>query len=369
MKDLFNGQFDGTTVLLTGHTGFKGAWLTLWLREMNARVVGFSLPEPPTRPSNFELCGLADGIADVRGDIRDYQAVEDALRLHRPQLVIHFAAQTTVLPSYEDPQTTFATNVGGTVNLLEAVRRAGCVRAVVVCATDKVYENREWVWGYRENDPLGGHDPYSASKAMAELAVSSYRRSFFSASGAAAIASARAGNVIGGGDFTAHGLVADTMRAVLRGEPVRLRHPSSTRPWLFVLEPLSGYLCLASSLLREGAENAEEWNFGPWPQSNNFTTLQLVRRLLELWGGNTSAVEAPGAASAGPHEARVLRLNWEKAAARLQWHPVYGIEEALQETVAWYRAFQQGVNLREVCEATLHRYVQHAAALALPWTR
>lgn len=369
MRHLFSGQFDGTTVLLTGHTGFKGSWMTLWLREMNANVVGFSLPEPPTRPSNYELCGLANGIIDVRGDIRNFQAVEDTIRLHRPQLVIHFAAQTTVLNSYEDPRTTYTTNVEGTVNVLEAIRRANVVRAVMICATDKVYENREWVWGYRENDSLGGHDPYSSSKAMAELAVSSYRRSFFSANGATAIASARAGNVIGGGDFTAHGLVADTMRALLRGEPVRLRRPSSTRPWLFVLEPLSGYLCLAASLLREGGKNAQEWNFGPWQESNSLTTLQLVQRLLELWGTGSSRIEASTTASSGPHEAQELRLNWDKAAARLEWRPVYGIEEALRETVAWYRAFHQDKSIPDVCHATLRRYVRRAMELALPWAR
>jgi CDP-glucose 4,6-dehydratase len=369
MKHLFDGVFDGATVLLTGHTGFKGSWMTLWLCEMNARLVGFSLPEPPTHPSNYELCGLRNRVTDVRGDVRDYPALEETLRRYRPDVVIHFAAQTTVLPSYADPKVTFDTNVGGTVNLLEAVRRVGGVRAVVVCATDKVYENREWVWGYRESDELGGRDPYSASKAMAELAVSSYRRSFFSEDGAPALASARAGNVIGGGDFTFHGLVADTMRAVLRGEAVRLRNPAATRPWLFVLDPLSGYLSLAASLLREGQKNAQAWNFGPWPQSRGVTTLQLVQRLLELWGDTGGWCIEPSQGGGLLHEAQELRLNWEKAAALLDWRPVYGLEDALRETVTWFRAFQQGHNVLEVCQATLSRYVAQAAQAALAWNR
>lgn len=369
MKHLFRGAFDGNTVLLTGHSGFKGSWITLWLREMNANVVGLSLPDPPTVPSNYELCGLHDGVTEVRGDICDYSVIEATIERYQPDLVIHFAAQTTVLDSYADPRTTFATNVHGTVNVLEAIRRTGGARAVLICATDKVYENREWDWGYRENDELGGRDPYSASKAMAELAVSSYRRSFFGDGVPVAVGSARAGNVIGGGDFTAHGLVADTMRAILRGEKIQIRNPASTRPWLFVLEALSGYLSLASSLLLDGKVNAQEWNFGPLPQSTGITTLQLVERLVALWGGDpASSITIPDTAGAkAPHEARELRLNWEKAAGRLHWRPVYGLEEALQETVCWFKAFQQGRSVLDVCHATLQRYVEQAAKLGLPW--
>ncbi|MBE0656970.1 MAG: CDP-glucose 4,6-dehydratase [Bryobacteraceae bacterium] len=371
MKHLFNGAFDGITVLLTGHTGFKGSWMSSWLLKMNANLVGFSLPDPPTNPSNYDLCEVRTSLTDVRGDIRDYEAVEEVIRRYRPDLIIHFAAQTTVLASYEDPKITFDTNVGGTVNVLEAVRRTGSVKALLVCATDKVYENKEWVWGYRESDSLGGRDPYSASKAMAELAVNAYRQSFFSKSGSTAIASARAGNVIGGGDFTAHGLIADTMRSILQGEPVRLRRPSSTRPWLFVLEPLSGYLCLAANLLRHGVRHAQEWNFGPWPQDSGVTTMQLVEQLLEIWGVDDGIrIQTPqGTASAGPHEAQELRLNWEKAASYLEWRPVYRLDDALRETVLWFKTFQQKRSIPEVCQITLDRYVSRAEELALPWTR
>ena len=291
MKHLFNGIFDGLNILLTGHTGFKGSWLTIWLKEMGAHVVGYSLPEPPTIPSNFDITKVNQYITDVRGDIRDYEAIEKTIKQYQPTLIIHFAAQTTVLASYMQPKISFDTNVGGTVNLLEAVRHCESVKAVVVCATDKVYENKEWVWGYRENDELSGYDPYSTSKAMAELAVNSFRRSFFSGGMASsnpetAIGSVRAGNVIGGGDFTENGLLADVMRAIQREESIHLRNPSSTRPWQYVLEPLSGYLCLATKLLQVGQEYAQAWNFGPL-QHKEITTKEIAEKIIQLWGNAT----------------------------------------------------------------------------------
>jgi CDP-glucose 4,6-dehydratase len=369
MKRLFNGVFNNLTVLLTGHTGFKGSWLTWWLKSMGATVIGYSLPEPPSEPSNFVLAGMGGMITDLRGDIRDYESLAAAIQQHRPGLLIHFAAQTTVLPSYEDPKRSFDTNAGGTVNVLEAIRTTDCVKAAVICATDKVYENKEWIWGYRENDELGGYDPYSAGKAMAELAVNSFRRSFFSGEGASvkrqtAIGSVRAGNVIGGGDFTENGLLADLMRAILKNESIQLRNPSSTRPWQYVLEPISGYLCLAEKLLTDGSSYAEAWNFGPL-QHTAVTTLEVVEKVVDLWDGDRSRIRYDTGAK--PHEAHSLHLNWDKSASRLQWRPTFTLDEALAETVKWYRAYEQGQKIDVVCSQLLENYVEMARRSNLAW--
>jgi CDP-glucose 4,6-dehydratase len=373
MKHLFNGIFDGLNILLTGHTGFKGSWLSIWLEEMGAHVVGFSLPEPPTIPSNFDLTKANQYITDVRGDIRDYEAIEKAIELYHPKLIIHFAAQTTVLASYIQPKISFDTNVGGTVNLLEAVRHSESVKAVVVCSTDKVYENKEWVWGYRENDELSGYDPYSASKAMAELAVNSFRRSFFSggitsSNQDTAIASVRAGNVLGGGDFTENGLLADIMRAIQQEESLFLRNPSSTRPWQYVLEPLSGYLCLASKLLQVGQEYAQPWNFGPL-QHKQITTMEIAEKIIGLWGNTTRThvITDTNPEEQMVHEAHILRLNWDKSADLLDWRPVYTIDEALAETVKWYKAYQQNQDMYTICCQCLAHYTARAQELGLPW--
>ena len=373
MRDLYNGVFDGLTVLLTGHTGFKGSWLTLWLNAMGASVVGYSLPEPPTNPSNYEIARIGQNIIDLRGDIRDYDSLRAVIEQHKPELVIHFAAQTTVLPSYQQPKLSLDTNVGGTINVLEAIRTTDSVKAVVLCATDKVYENKEWIWGYRENDELGGYDPYSTGKAMAELAANSYRRSFFSGMGSAAkrdtaVGSVRAGNVIGGGDFTENGLLADTMRSILNHESIYLRNPSSTRPWQYVLEPLSGYLRLAEKLLHDGQDYAEAWNFGPL-QHTAITTLEVVEKLVDLWDGERAPIEYDRTqVSEKLHEAHSLHLNWDKSASLLQWRPVFTIDEALSETVKWYQAYQRGDDMYHVCNALLQNYVDQARRIQPGWT-
>lgn len=373
MKHLFNGVFDGLSVLLTGHTGFKGSWLTIWLKQMGAQVIGYSLAEPPTIPSNYEITKTTQYITDVRGDIRDYETLVHTIMQYQPTLIIHFAAQTTVLDSYTQPKITFDTNTGGTVNLLEAVRHCETVKAVVICTTDKVYENKEWVWGYRENDELGGYDPYSTSKAMAELAVNSFRSSYFpgdmaSTHPATAIGSVRAGNVIGGGDFTKNGLLADVMRSILQEEPIYLRNPSSTRPWQYVLEPLSGYLCLASKLLQVGQEYAQAWNFGPL-QHKEIMTKEIVEKIIRVWGYDQSAQDITVSMSEiqNAHEAHNLNLNWDKAANLLNWHPVYTIDETLAETVKWYKAFQQNQDMYKFCCQSLAHYSARAQELNLPW--
>lgn len=364
--------FSDKTVLVTGHTGFKGSWLSIWLRELGARVMGFSLPEPPTQPSNFQVCGLAQRMLDVRGDVRDFERLCELIATHRPQVIFHLAAQPLVLRAYEAPREAYEVNVMGTVNLLEAVRRTnggdGALQAIVCVTTDKVYENREWVWGYRETDHLGGHDPYSAGKAMAELAIASYRRSFFpgasSEGGSAgreqaiALASARAGNVIGGGDFAANRLLPDCMRALMAGEPIVVRNPHHVRPWQHVLESLSGYLTLAARLMQDGPAYAEAWNFAP-QEAGGVTALMVVEKVIELWGSGEWVQEAQSAPP--PKETTTLRLNWDKAANRLGWRPVYTWEEALKATVEWYRWFQKREpqsEMYDACVAQIVGYVE-----------
>ncbi len=371
MKKLFANAYEGITVLVTGHTGFKGSWLATWLLELGAHVVGYSLPDPPTEPSNFEVMELNRQIVDRRGDIRDFPVVQNLFAEHQPDIIFHLAAQPIVLHSIAKPKLTIDTNAGGTVNVLEAMRKSAAGRALVSITTDKVYENKEWLWGYRETDRLGGHDPYSASKGMAELAIASYRESFFPPDKyeehGVAVASVRAGNVIGGGDFADFRLVPDCMRALMAGEPIGIRNPLSIRPWQHVLEPLSGYLWLGAKLLREGTAFAEAWNFGPREQ-RGVPASQLAEKLVELWGAGSWELSDPGYAKV---ETGQLRLSWEKAAARLQWRPVYTWEEALAEITAWFKAFQKSqnaaVNMHEVARQHIRAYVQRAGEQGLPW--
>ena len=337
----------GKKVLLTGHTGFKGAWVALWLEHLGAEVTGYALP-PPTEPSLFELAGVARGIHSILGDIRDLDRLSQAVREARPDILIHMAAQSLVRVSYRDPVETYATNVLGTVNVLEAVRRAGGVRVVVNVTSDKCYENDGRAAGYTETDPMGGHDPYSNSKGCAELATAGYRRAFFSEASIppmnVALASARAGNVIGGGDWAADRLIPDGMRALLAGKPIAIRSPEAVRPWQFVLEPLSGYLGLAERLWERGREFAEGWNFGP--EAGDARPVRWVAdRLVELWGEGASWVRQ---ADAQPHEAQYLALDCAKAKARLGWSPRTDIDTALRWTVEWFKRRRAGEDARAV---------------------
>jgi CDP-glucose 4,6-dehydratase len=370
MRHSFGEVFQGLPVLVTGHTGFKGSWLTVWLGELGAEVIGYSL-DVPTVPSNFEASRLAQRVVDVRDDVRELDALVAVIEEYGPRVVFHLAAQPIVRESYADPKSTFDTNVGGTVNVLEAIRLTRSVEAAVCITSDKCYENREWVWGYRENDRLGGRDPYSASKAMAELAISAYRKSFFPGERyeehRVAVASARAGNVIGGGDWGKDRLVSDSMRALMADQTIRIRNPASVRPWQFVLEPLSGYLLLAASLLGGGAQFAEAWNFGP-QERLAVSVRDLVEELLVLWGGGDW--EDVGSDQA-PHETGLLRLSWEKAANRLDWRPVYTWREALAETVAWYKEYHAGgsrADMYDVCAAQIRRYAERARESGAVWT-
>ncbi len=339
----------GRRVLVTGHTGFKGAWLALWLRELGAVVSGYALA-PDVGDSLFERADLGSKIASTLGDVRDADAVEAAVRTHAPEVVFHLAAQALVLPSYQTPVETFATNVMGTVHVLEAARTQPSVRAVVVVTTDKVYENCGSEWPFRETDPLGGHDPYSASKAAAEIVTASYRRSFYGTEAAgAAVASARAGNVIGGGDWAEHRLVPDAIRAFQRGEALRLRNPGHTRPWQHVIDPLVGYVLLAEHLIRTGAGADVAWNFGP--NEDGVTTAELAELLAEAWGPEARVTHESLAGA--PHEAATLRLDASRAKRRTGWRPRIPLVDAVNLTVGWYRAVLGGEDAYRVCVTQL----------------
>lgn len=335
--------WQGKRVFLTGHTGFKGSWLSLWLQSMGAELFGYAL-NPPTNPALFDEAHVAQGMSSVIGDVRDYSSLLAALKQSRAEIVIHMAAQPLVRLSYDQPVETYAINVMGTVHLLEAIRQVGGVRAVVNVTTDKCYENKEWAWGYREDEPMGGYDPYSNSKGCSELVTSAYRRSFFQKSDIA-LGSARAGNVIGGGDWAFDRLVPDILRAFERQKPVVIRNPYATRPWQHVLEPLSGYLTLAQKLYEEGQVYAEGWNFGP--NEDDAKPVQwIVEKLVQDWG-----VGAAWKLDCGdhPHEANYLKLDISKAKAKLGWSPRWNLAKALGEITAWHQAWLAGENVGQLC--------------------
>ena len=354
----------GRRVFLTGHTGFKGSWLVLWLLRMGAHVSGVSL-DPDTSPSLFaslELpaAGLAGELMDHRADIRDPAGLADLVADADPEVVLHLAAQPLVRRSYADPLGTWTTNVMGSLHVLEALRCLTHPCAVVMVTTDKVYENREWCYGYRESDRLGGHDPYSASKAGAELAIASWRASFCGGAphqtSQLAIATARAGNVIGGGDWASDRIVPDAMRACAAAEPLIVRNPHATRPWQHVLEPLSGYLLLAEALLRDPADYAEAWNFGPQFEANR-PVGELVEALHQHWPGQYRDLSDPHA----PHEAGLLHLVIDKASQRLSWQPRWDFATTVARTAGWYRQVADGISPRSCCLADLEGYISHPA--------
>ena len=345
------GFWRGKRVFLTGHTGFKGSWLSLWLQALEAEVHGYALA-PSTTPDLFTLARVGEGLASSTiADVRDADALRAAMQAAQPELVIHMAAQPLVRHSYVDPAGTFATNVMGVVHLLEAVRAVASVRAVVNVTTDKCYENREWAWGYRESEPMGGHDPYSSSKGCAELVTSAYRRSFL-AQADVALASARAGNVIGGGDWSEDRLIPDMLKAFGKGEPVVIRNPGAVRPWQHVLEPLSGYLTLAEGLHARGQEFAEGWNFGP-ADDDARPVRWIADRLVALWGDG-ARWEHDG--SAQPHEAHLLKLDCSKARQRLGWRPQWALADTLGRIVRWQRAASSGADMRAACLAEIGDY-------------
>ena len=347
--------WQGKRVFLTGHTGFKGGWLSLWLQQLGAEVTGYAL-EAPTTPSLFEVAGVAGGMRSIIGDVRDGEALKRAMAEARPEIVIHMAAQPLVRYSYVNPVETYATNVMGVVNLLEAVRATPGVRSVVNVTSDKCYENREWPWGYRENEAMGGYDPYSNSKGCAELVTAGYRSSFFNAEKYAehgiALGSGRAGNVIGGGDWALDRLIPDMLRAIGAGHPVMIRNPHSIRPWQHVLEPLSGYLTLAEKLYTEGPVHAEGWNFGPHDIDAK-PVEWIIERMTQEWGAGASW-QLDG--QNHPHEATYLKLDCSKARGQLGWHPRWDIGQTIAKIVEWHKANDQGANMREFTLAQITTY-------------
>ena len=353
MEKMVTDFWKGKKVLVTGHTGFKGSWLCLWLQSLGAEVTGYALA-PPSNPSLFEEAKVAQGMVSLHGDIRDPEQMNRAMTRFQPEVVIHMAAQSLVRHSYQNPVETYATNVMGTVNVLEAVRQTASVRAAVIVTSDKCYENREWVWGYRENEAMGGYDPYSNSKGCAELVTSAYRQSFFR-DGSAAVASARAGNVIGGGDWAADRLVPDMVRAVADRRPVSIRNPHAIRPWQHVLEPLSGYLLLAQKLYEDGTAYAEGWNFGP--REDDARPVQWIAdQFTGLWGEGASWV-LDGAEH--PHEAHYLKLDCSKARMRLDWQPKWSLETSLRKIVAWQKAHLRNQDMRTFTLEQILEFQEH----------
>lgn len=349
--------WQGKRVFLTGHTGFKGSWLSLWLQQLGAQVHGYALPPPDAdQPSLFDAAKVADGMHSVTGDIRDGEALRAAMRAAQPDIVIHMAAQALVRYSYAHPVETYSTNVMGLVHLYEAVRATPGVKAVVNVTSDKCYENKEWPWGYRENEPMGGYDPYSNSKGCAELVTSAYRNSFFNpatyAEHGIALGSGRAGNVIGGGDWAEDRLIPDMVRAISAGKPVHIRSPHAIRPWQHVLEPLSGYLTLAEHLFEQGTAYAEGFNFGPH-DADARPVEWIISHLCDSWGAGASwQLDA----APQPHEATYLKLDCSKAKGRLGWQPRWTLSHTIDQIVAWHKAHAAGADMRAMTLAQIAEY-------------
>jgi len=360
---MFNAAYHNKRVLITGHTGFKGSWLALWLSQMGAQVIGYAL-QPPTQPNHSQLLDL--NIDSVIGDVRDADKLKQVFKEQQPQIVFHLAAQAIVRLSYREPGETFASNVLGTVNVLEAARAAGSVRAIIIVTSDKCYENREWPWGYRENDVLGGYDPYSASKSCAEIVTSCWRSSFFNQKDygkthQTLLASARAGNVIGGGDWAPDRLIPDIMRSVHQNEKVRIRNPQAIRPWQHVLEPLSGYLLLGQKLLEGGEIFAAAWNFGP-SEVENVTVGEIAEQVKRVWPKiDYEIFKAPDQ----PHEAGMLSLDCSKARTKLKWKPVWTGMDAVEKTAQWYRAFYESNKI--ISTEHLNYYITDAQSKHITW--
>lgn len=359
MNQIFEGFYKNKKVLITGHTGFKGSWLCLLLNELGADVYGYALP-PKTTPNLFSEAHINKIITSYLGDIRDFEKLEGVLHQIQPDIIIHMAAQALVIESYKNPRETFEINIMGTVNLLDAARTTKSVKAIINVTTDKCYENKEWYWSYRENEPMGGYDPYSNSKGCSELVTSSYRNSYFNlnkyADHGVAVASARAGNVIGGGDWSDDRLIPDFIRAITNGQNVKIRSPYATRPWQHVLEPLSGYLTLAVKLFSQGPKYAEAWNFGP-NEDDAQNVEWITKTICKLWGDGASySIDT----NSHPHEANYLKLDCSKAKAELGWVPKWNIERALSSIVNWNKAYLDNEDISDVMAQQIKDYFQQS---------
>jgi CDP-glucose 4,6-dehydratase len=336
--DLFSSFYRNKVVLITGHTGFKGSWLSIWLNELGAKVIGYGL-KSNTDNDNFEVAGLADRIIDIRGDIRDYENLQHVFEKYKPQIVFHLAAQPLVRLSYENPKETYEINLMGTLNVLQCIRNSESVKVGIIVTTDKCYENKEQIWSYRENDAMGGYDPYSSSKACTELLIASYRNSFMNPKDypkhQKSVASVRAGNVIGGGDWSKDRIVPDCIKALMENRAIEIRNPSSIRPWQYVLEPLSGYMLLAFKMYNDGIKYSGAWNFGP-NEDSIIPVKRIVTMLIDNWGCGYS-IDKPD--TNAPHEANLLSLDCTKAKKHLNWFPKLNIEDTIKLTVDWYKHF------------------------------
>lgn len=349
--DNCNKIYKNKKILITGATGFKGTWLSIWLNYLGAEVIGYSL-NPSTFPSMFDICNMENKITNIIGDIRDYTNLLSTIEKYKPDVVFHLAAQPLVRQSYKEPMDTYSTNVMGTVNVLESIRKSNSVQAVVVITTDKCYENKEWVYGYRENDHLGGHDPYSSSKGCAELVVSSYRNSFYNEEGIA-LASARAGNVIGGGDWAEDRLIPDFIRAVSEDRSIVIRNPLATRPWQHVLEPLSGYLKLGALMLQDKKKYSSAWNFGP-RDTDVLSVEEILNLSIDCFGKGSIKLDEGD----NPHEANLLKLDISKAISSLKWKPVYDANQAVNKTMNWYKTYYENKE-KNMYDYTLNQIEQY----------
>jgi len=364
MNNLFGGVYKDKTVFITGHTGFKGSWLAYWLLKMGANVIGYSL-EPPTSPNHFDL--LKSDYISIIGDIRDKKLLQKVILEYKPDIVFHLAAQPIVKQSYIDPVETFETNVLGTLNVVEACRKANFVKVIINITSDKCYENKEWIWGYRESDPMGGYDPYSASKGCSEILTASYRNSFFNLKDYdkkhnTLLASVRAGNVIGGGDWAQYRIIPDIIRAAVQGEKVEIRNPKATRPWQHVLEPLSGYLTLGWKLLEGKKEFASGWNFGPEIE-NNKPVSEVAKGSIKYWK-DIKITESNN--SDDVHEANLLMLDCSKAIKHLKWKPIWNFSQTIKKTIKWYKAFYQSDTI--TTEDDLNAYISDAKNKGIEWS-
>jgi len=367
MKRSFGDVYRNKRILITGHTGFKGSWLSTWLLELGAEVSGFSL-DVPTNPSNFEVLGLKRRLKHITGDVRNLKQLEKAFDRVKPEIVFHLAAQAITRQSYEDPQATLFTNAGGTVNVLECIRRSGSVSAAVFITSDKCYQNVEWIWGYRENDRLGGDDPYSASKACAEITCQSYIKSFFQKRNSPRVSTARAGNVIGGGDWAIDRIIPDCIRAFSKKKKLEIRSPSSTRPWQHVLEPLSGYLWLGANLYKNNKIiSGESFNFGP-QNIESWTVKTLITEFVKRWGHGKWSASVKR--SSDKKEATLLKLNCDKALARLKWQAILSFSDTVRFTAEWYKAYNESEDdMYDLTVGQIEEYTENAVIKKLAWSK
>lgn len=363
MDNIFNGAYKDKVVLVTGHTGFKGSWISLWLKELGAKVIGYSL-DVNTTPSLFKLCELDKEIVSIIGDVRDENKILEVIKKYNPEIVIHMAAQPLVRLSYNNPKYTYETNVIGTLNLFEAIRKHNSVKAIVNVTTDKCYENKEWYYGYREIDPMGGYDPYSSSKACSEILTSSYRNSFFNDKNIA-LASVRAGNVIGGGDWAEDRLIPDIVRNISTDKDIVIRNPKAIRPWQHVLEPLSGYLWLGALMLSDNKKYSQAWNFGP-NDNDVISVEEVLLKATKIWGKGNYILDT----NHQLHEANLLKLDISKSKFQLNWNPIYNSNEAIIKTIEWYKEYydENNNNMKDFTIKQIKEYIDKARENKVMWT-